>query len=69
MINVIVSLSNLTHYETMDVDALNKNMAELAIVIQKNTEEVNSIELDYPTLEDMAKDTKAIHLVRTAFKH
>ncbi|KAK4518363.1 uncharacterized protein ATC70_001716 [Mucor velutinosus] len=62
MINVIEYIRTLKQYETMDVDALNKNMAELAIVIQKNTEEVNSIELDYPTLEDMAKDTKAIHL-------
>lgn len=68
MINVIEYVRTLKQYETLDVDELNKNMAELAIVIEKNTEEVNAIELNYPKLEAMAKETKTINMVSTVFQ-
>ncbi|GAN05335.1 hypothetical protein MAM1_0088d04805 [Mucor ambiguus] len=63
MINVIEYIRTLKQYESMDVNELSKNLADLAIVIQKNTEEVNHMELDYPKVEQDAKETKATNLL------
>ncbi|KAL9537549.1 hypothetical protein MBANPS3_011676 [Mucor bainieri] len=66
MINTIEYIRTLRQYESMDVAELNKSMADLATVIQKNTEEVNHMEVNYPKIEQEAKDTKAIsaHLAK-----
>ncbi|OAC98058.1 hypothetical protein MUCCIDRAFT_115575 [Mucor lusitanicus CBS 277.49] len=61
MINVIEYVRALKQYEILNVDTLKKNIADLAVLIQKNTEEVSHIEENYPKVEEAAKGTKAIH--------
>lgn len=67
MINVIEYVRALKQYEILNVDTLKKNIADLAVLIQKNTEEVSHIEENYPKVEEAAKGTKAIHNVRLVF--
>ncbi|KAL9553720.1 hypothetical protein PS6_003804 [Mucor atramentarius] len=58
MINVIEYVRQLKQYESLDVEALNKDKADLATVSKKNREEIETLELQYPKLEEMAKEMK-----------
>lgn len=68
MINVIEYVRQLKQYESLDVEALNKDKADLATVSKKNREEIETLELQYPKLEEMAKEMKLFSNVRTIYK-
>ena len=60
----IEHVKQLKQYDTWDVEEMKVKIEELEVVINSNTEEVNTLEKDIPKLEEIISETKSLNNVR-----
>ncbi|KAG2214056.1 hypothetical protein INT46_004971 [Mucor plumbeus] len=57
----IEHVKQLKQYDTWDVEEMKVKIEELEVVINSNTEEVNTLEKDIPKLEEIISETKSLN--------